>query len=118
MWNVGMVTAKHGVGPLRPETVEEGYLEIKEHTAPIIDAAFSPDGTALATASLDGDVKFFQVYMHNDTKPRCLHQWQPHGGRPLSSLFFLDNHKAYNPEYVYFDILVKAVRNRFLYNFF
>jgi enhancer of mRNA-decapping protein 4 len=101
MWNVGMVTAKHGVGPMQPETVEEGYLEIKEHTAPIIDAAFSPDGTALATASLDGNVKFFQVYMHNDNKPRCLHQWQPHDGKPLSSLFFLDNHKTYNPEYVY-----------------
>jgi enhancer of mRNA-decapping protein 4 len=103
MWNVGMVTAKHGVGPLQPENVGEGYLEINEHTAPIIDAAFSPDGTALATASLDGDVKFFQVYMHNDSKPRCLHHWQPHSGKPLSSIFFLDNHKSYNPEYVYCD---------------
>lgn len=111
MWNVGMVTAKHGVGPLHPETVGDGYLEIKEHTAPIIDAAFSPDGTALATASLDGDVKFFQVYMHNGSKPRCLHQWQPHGGKPLSSLFFLDNHKTYNPEVQFWKFAITGAEN-------
>ena len=111
MWNVGMVTAKHGVGPLSPEAVEEGYLEISEHSGPIIDAAFSPDGTALATASLDGDVKFFQVYMHNNSKPRCLHQWQPHGGKPLSSLFFLDNHKTYNPEVQFWKFAITGAEN-------
>ena len=37
---------------------------------PIMDCAFSPDGTALATASLDGEVKFFQVYMNENTSPR------------------------------------------------
>ena len=54
----------------------------------------SPDGTALATASADGQVKFFQVYMHGTENPRCLHQWKPHEGQPVSSLFFLDNHKV------------------------
>jgi len=37
---------------------------------PIMDAAFSPDGTAIATASIDGEVKFFQVYLHEQTSPR------------------------------------------------
>lgn len=98
LWNVPMVKNVHGVGPVRPGQVDEGYLEVNEHSQMIIDAAFSPDGTAIATASLDGEVKFFQVYMQNGSKPRCLHQWKPHDGRPLSSLFFLDNHKTYNPE--------------------
>ncbi|GBP82562.1 Enhancer of mRNA-decapping protein 4 [Eumeta japonica] len=38
----------------------DGVLTSKEHTAPLVDAAFSPDGTALATASNDGFVMFFQ----------------------------------------------------------
>lgn len=98
LWNIGMVTAQYGIGPVRPGDVETGYLEIIEHKKPIVDASFSPDGTAIATASMDGEVKFFQVHMKNIIKPRCLHHWQPHGGKPLSSLFFLDNHKNYNPE--------------------
>jgi enhancer of mRNA-decapping protein 4 len=36
--------------------------------------------------------------MHGNESPRCLHQWSPHDGKPLSSLFFLDNHLNYNPE--------------------
>ena len=36
---------------------------------------------------------FFIVYYS-----RCLHQWQPHEGKPLSSLFFLDDHKHPNPD--------------------
>jgi len=37
---------------------------------PIIDAVFSPDGTAVATASLDGDVKFFQFDVSGDVMPK------------------------------------------------
>ncbi|XP_067007664.2 enhancer of mRNA-decapping protein 4 [Anabrus simplex] len=111
LWNVGVVTSRKGVGPLRPENVEEGYLEINEHTQPIVDAAFSPDGTALATASLDGEVKFFQVYMLTGGKPRCLHQWQPHDGKPLSSLFFLDNHTSYNPDVQFWKFAITGAEN-------
>lgn len=59
-----MVQNAHGVGPVKPSTVTEGYLEINEHSACIVDAAFSPDGTAIATAALDGEIKFFQVSMN------------------------------------------------------
>ncbi|XP_023942975.2 enhancer of mRNA-decapping protein 4 [Bicyclus anynana] len=65
------------------------------HSAAVTAAAFSPDGTALATASADGYVMFAQVYMDHESSPRCLHRWQPHGGKPLNSLFFLDDHKDY-----------------------
>lgn len=98
VWNVKTVRSLHGSGPVKPGSFDEGYLEITEHTKPIVDAAFSPDGTAIATTSLDGDVKFFQVFVKNEGKPRCLHQWQPHSGKPLSSLFFLDNRKHYSPD--------------------
>ena len=30
--------------------------------------------------------------------PRCLHHWRPHDGKPVSSLFFLDNHRNPNPD--------------------
>ncbi|KAL7302340.1 hypothetical protein TKK_0005001 [Trichogramma kaykai] len=76
-------------------------VEINAHNGLIVEATFSPDGTALATASYDGDVKFFQVHMLGSSPqqpPKCLHQWTPHEGRPISSLFFLDDHKNYNPD--------------------
>lgn len=70
MWNVDTVTREYGGGIMTPDEVETGYLTITSHTKPIIDAAFSPDGTALATASSDGDVKFFQVYLQDRSPPR------------------------------------------------
>jgi WD40 repeat protein len=43
------------------QDVTHGLQKITEPGGIITDAAFSPDGTALAMASLDGQVKFFQV---------------------------------------------------------
>ena len=71
--------------------------QINSHKEAITVATFAPDGTALATASLDGEVKFFQVYLPDKKEPRCLHQWKPHDGRPVSSLLFLDDHQTPNP---------------------
>lgn len=111
LWNVKMVIDIHQEGPVKPGMVETGYLEIMEHTKPIVDAAFAPDGTAVATASLDGEVKFFQVYMENGKKPKCLHQWTPHRGQPVSSLFFLDNHKNYNPDIQFWKFAITGANN-------
>lgn len=74
--------------------------EICQHSGPIVEAILSPDGTAIATASLDGQIKFFQVITHGNAfqQPSCLHEWRPHEGRPISSMFFLDDHKGYQPE--------------------
>ena len=63
-----------------------------------MDACYAPDGSALATASLDGYVKFFQVYLPDRNPPRCIHNWKPHDGKPVTSLVFLDDHKNPNPE--------------------
>ncbi|XP_041986844.1 enhancer of mRNA-decapping protein 4-like [Aricia agestis] len=81
------------------------------HAEPLTAAAFSPDGTALATAAMDGYVMFAQVYMNNENSPRCLHKWQPHDGKPLSCLFFLDNHKSYNPDEQFWKFAVTGADN-------
>jgi len=95
VWSLDLAVEAHGAGPLAPGAVTAGLIHIASPgEGAIIDAAFSPDGSALATASEDGEVKFFQVYMHEEGAPRCLHQWSPHGGAPVSSLYFLDNHSA------------------------
>lgn len=98
VWDVSIVNNRYGTGPLQPHTSYEGYVEINGHVLDVVDASFSPDGTALATASLDGFVKFFQVYMVENEKPRCLHEWNPHQGDALSCLLFLDNVHTYGPD--------------------
>ena len=93
MWNVDRVAKYSGKGPLLPNEVTEGLVTVKAHSKAILDATFSPDGSALATAGLDGDVKFFQACMEDVEAPRCLHQWQPHKGKPVNFLAFLDDHR-------------------------
>ncbi|KAM3959163.1 enhancer of mRNA-decapping protein 4 homolog Ge-1 isoform 1-T1 [Aphomia sociella] len=116
MWNmriiVSQVAATECVGSARALcSGGAGVLTAADHAAAVVDAAFSPDGTALATASADGFVMFFQVYMHNESSPRCLHKWQPHGGKPLSCLFFLDNHKNYNTDVQFWKFAVTGAEN-------
>ncbi|KAK8395280.1 hypothetical protein O3P69_006175 [Scylla paramamosain] len=112
IWNISVVLREHGGGQLRREQVASGYQLMEQHSAPITDAAFSPDGTALATAALDGYVKFFQVYMADEEKsPRCLHQWNPHDGKPLSALFFLDDHKHHSPDVQFWKYAVTGACN-------
>ncbi|XP_064611108.1 enhancer of mRNA-decapping protein 4-like [Liolophura sinensis] len=111
IWSVDIVGRDMGIGPIDPETVQSGKIFVNSHTQPIMDAAFSPDGSALATASLDGEVKFFQVYMHEGTNPRCLHQWKPHDGKPMSYLAFLDDHKNPNLETQFWKYAVTGANN-------
>lgn len=65
----------------------------------ITDGSLSPDNGVLATGSEDGYVRFWQVaeMMPNSDHP-CLHEFQPHGGAPLSSLIFCDNHVSHEKE--------------------
>ena len=68
--NVDMVVKAHGSGPLHSSDLTTGYMGFHGHSAPITDASFSPDGSAVATASLDGWVKFFSTKMYEDCEPR------------------------------------------------
>ncbi|CAM1331847.1 EDC4 (predicted), partial [Pycnogonum litorale] len=93
-------------------TLEDGFGTIIVHTKPITEAVFSPDGSALATASLDGYITFYQVYLQDKTtKPRCLHTWKPFDGQPVTSLFFLDNHRDLKPDQSYWKFAVTGTDN-------
>ncbi|CAH1389032.1 unnamed protein product [Nezara viridula] len=97
VWHVGNASS-YANGPVKADTSVGACVQICAHESTIVDAAFSPDGTAIATASVDGECKFFQVYMQSEGEPTCLHRWKPHGGKPVTTLFFLDDHKSGNPE--------------------
>lgn len=118
LWSVATVAARfRSIEATDPAAKESGgMIEINQHSGMIVEATFSPDGTALATASLDGEVKFFQVYMHGNshgtqTQPHCLHQWQPHGGRPISCLFFLDDHQTCQPDVQFWRFAITGCDN-------
>ncbi|EZA49038.1 Enhancer of mRNA-decapping protein [Ooceraea biroi] len=118
LWSVATVASRFRSIEARDPAVKEsgGMMEIDQHSGTIIEAMLSPDGTALATASTDGEVKFFQVFLHGNShngqpQPRCLHQWRPHGGRPISCLFFLDDHKNYQPDVQFWRFAVTGCDN-------
>lgn len=111
IWNVDIVCQKYPSGSVRSNQVQQGVLRINSHTKPISDAAFSPDGSALATASKDGMVKFFQINMNDGPSPRRLHEWSPHGGQPLSCLFFLDDHQNPHPDVSFWKYAVTGAKN-------
>ncbi|XP_012532594.1 enhancer of mRNA-decapping protein 4 [Monomorium pharaonis] len=118
LWSVAALASRFSsIEATNPDVKENGgMMEIDQHSGTIVEATLSPDGTALATASTDGEVKFFQVFLHNNShnnqpQPRCLHQWRPHGGRPISCLFFLDDHKNYQPDVQFWRFAVTGCDN-------
>ncbi|XP_058447810.1 enhancer of mRNA-decapping protein 4 homolog isoform X2 [Malaya genurostris] len=92
-YSISTVVQHYGSGEISGKDISEGGFKFGD-TLPIITGAiFSADGTTLAISCDDGVIRFYQVYQHtNDSNPRCLHQWKPHGGKTISSFFFLDNY--------------------------
>ncbi|EDV58927.1 enhancer of mRNA-decapping protein 4 homolog [Drosophila erecta] len=89
-FQVKMIVSEHGRGKIQPAALESGYLKIEEDSL-ITCAALSPDGTTVAAACADGLVRFYQIYLFDVRNHRCLHEWKPHDGKKVCSLFFLDN---------------------------
>lgn len=101
-----------GDGPAAsPTTTMDGYVRLDDCHSNVVDASFSPDGTALATAGQDGYVKFFQVFLRDGERPRCLHEWRPHDGKALSSLLFLDNINTYGTDCKFWKFAVTGALN-------
>uniref|UniRef100_A0A8C2JKG2 Enhancer of mRNA-decapping protein 4 n=1 Tax=Cyprinus carpio TaxID=7962 RepID=A0A8C2JKG2_CYPCA len=106
VWDLDILRSNNSSWPVDATDLKEGFITIRGHTARISKGALSPDGTVLATASHDGFVKFWQIYIEGQDQPRCLHEWQPHNGRPLSCLLFCDNHKKQDPEVPFWCFLI------------
>ncbi|EDW71758.2 uncharacterized protein Dwil_GK22271, partial [Drosophila willistoni] len=77
-------------GKIQVGALDTGYLKIREDSL-ITCVALSPDGTTVAAACADGLVRFYQIYLFDVRNHRCLHEWKPHDGKKVDSLFFLDN---------------------------
>ncbi|CAL9697140.1 unnamed protein product [Knipowitschia caucasica] len=107
VWDLLVLRANNSTWPIDASDVTEGLITVKGHTQRVSEGALSPDGTVLATASYDGYIKFWQIYIEGtqDT-PRCLHELRPHGGQPLSCLLFCDNHKRQDPEDPFWRFLI------------
>ncbi|XP_032892138.1 enhancer of mRNA-decapping protein 4 isoform X2 [Amblyraja radiata] len=113
VWDLDILRSSNNTWPVEATDMKEGFIIVKGHTARISEGALSPDGTVLATASHDGYVKFWQIYIEGQDQPRCLHEWQPHDGRPLSCLLFCDNHIKQDPEVPFWRFLITgADQNR------
>ncbi|XP_076848019.1 enhancer of mRNA-decapping protein 4 isoform X3 [Brachyhypopomus gauderio] len=106
VWDLDILRSSNHTWPMDATELKEGFITIRGHTARISEGALSPDGTVLATASHDGFVKFWQIYIEGQDQPRCLHEWQPHSGRPLSCLLFCDNHKKQDPDVPFWRFLI------------
>ncbi|XP_030313667.1 enhancer of mRNA-decapping protein 4 isoform X1 [Calypte anna] len=113
VWDLDIIRTNNSSWPVEVPSIKEGFIIVKGHSTCLSEGALSPDGTVLATASHDGFVKFWQIYIEGQDEPRCLHEWKPHDGRPLSCLLFCDNHKKQDPEVPFWRFLITgADQNR------
>ncbi|XP_047202549.1 enhancer of mRNA-decapping protein 4 isoform X1 [Girardinichthys multiradiatus] len=107
VWDLEVLRANNSSWPVDATELKDGLITVKGHTQRVSEGALSPDGTVLATASHDGYIKFWQIYIEGgQDMPRCLHELRPHGGRPLSCLLFCDNHKRQDPEVPFWRFLI------------
>ena len=81
------------------------------HDKTVCDLSLSPDGGVLATAAEDGHLKFWEVNWDPEHKPKCLHDFVPHNGAPVSRLIFCDNHLSQDPSMQFWRFLITGANN-------
>ncbi|KAF3854408.1 hypothetical protein F7725_022463 [Dissostichus mawsoni] len=98
VWDLEVLRATYSSWPVDAADVKDGLITVKGHTQRVSEGALSPDGTVLATASHDGYIKFWQIYIEGgENQPRCLHELRPHGGRPFPAFFSATTTKDRTP---------------------
>uniref|UniRef100_A0A7N6A0N4 Enhancer of mRNA-decapping protein 4 n=1 Tax=Anabas testudineus TaxID=64144 RepID=A0A7N6A0N4_ANATE len=71
VWDLEVLRANNSCWPVDATELKEGLITVKGHTQRVSEGALSPDGTVLATASHDGYIKFWQIYIEGgQDKPR------------------------------------------------
>ncbi len=127
IFHLGLVEENYDCSEqLDTESIQHGHLVIDEQESNVLAASFSPDGSAVAFSTNDGEVLFYKINFktagegddegnnegeedgeNNVTpkvgekdgesvhvRPKCLQRWTPHEGKPVTSLYFLDDIKV------------------------
>uniref|UniRef100_A0A2K5P1Y1 Enhancer of mRNA-decapping protein 4 n=1 Tax=Cercocebus atys TaxID=9531 RepID=A0A2K5P1Y1_CERAT len=69
VWDLDMLRSSHSTWPVDVSQIKQGFIVVKGHSTCLSEGALSPDGTVLATASHDGYVKFWQIYIEGQDEP-------------------------------------------------
>lgn len=70
VWDLDMLRSNHSTWPVDVSQIKQGFIVVKGHSTYLSEGALSPDGTVLATASHDGFIKFWQIYIEGQDEPR------------------------------------------------
>ncbi|RMC09206.1 hypothetical protein DUI87_14214 [Hirundo rustica rustica] len=69
VWDLDIIRTNNSSWPVEVPDIKEGFIVVKGHSTCLSEGALSPDGTVLATASHDGFVKFWQIYIEGQDEP-------------------------------------------------
>ncbi|PIK59840.1 putative enhancer of mRNA-decapping protein 4, partial [Apostichopus japonicus] len=107
LWDIEEDFLEGVASPVSKEGISGSFILVPNgHDSEITDLAVAPDGSVMATASLDGTVKFWEMIWESTDPPRRLHRFKPHDGKPVSSLLFCDNHKTQDPSVAFWRFLL------------
>ncbi|CAG0880123.1 unnamed protein product [Darwinula stevensoni] len=93
VWDIKSILEKQGQGSYFREDIGHSCVRLSHHSAPITCGVIAPEGKAVATVSLDGRLKVFFINLSFGQYSRempCVQSWEPHKGKTLSSVHFLN----------------------------
>jgi enhancer of mRNA-decapping protein 4 len=107
VYHLDLIKSTYSEINLESDQITRGHLCIEKHEDTILTASFSPDGSAVATAGADGNVNFYKMSFAADSEPSELLQcWKPHNSKPVTSLYFMDDHKNPLPDAQFWSFII------------